>query len=119
MNTKELKITDIEFDSIKQNLKNFLRSQSEFTSYNFEGSALNILLDVMAYNTYYQAFYNNMTINEMFLDSATKRSSLVSIAKHFAYRPKTIKSSRVIVEVTGSPEAINYLVPKGTRIYFK
>jgi hypothetical protein len=116
MNTKELKITDIEFDSIKQNLKNFLRSQSEFTSYNFEGSALNILLDVMAYNTYYQAFYNNMTINEMFLDSATKRSSLVSIAKHFAYRPKTIKSSRVIVEVTGSPEAINYLVPKGTRI---
>ncbi len=85
MKTKELKITEIEFDTIKQNLKNYLKSQSEFTSYNFEGSALNILLDVMAYNTYYQAYYNNMTVNEMFLDSASKRSSIVSIAKHFAY----------------------------------
>ena len=116
MNTKELRITEIEFDLIKQNLKNFLRSQSEFTSYNFEGSALNILLDVLAYNTYYQAFYNNMTVNEMFLDSATKRSSIVSIAKHFAYRPKTIKSSRVVVEISGSPNSIDTYLPKGTRI---
>jgi hypothetical protein len=116
MNTKELRITEIEFDLIKQNLKNFLRSQSEFTSYNFEGSALNILLDVLAYNTYYQAFYNNMTVNEMFLDSATKRSSIVSIAKHFAYRPKTVKSARVVVEITGSPSALGSSVVKGTRI---
>ena len=116
MNTKELRITEIEFDLIKQNLKNFLRSQSEFTSYNFEGSALNILLDVLAYNTYYQAFYNNMTVNEMFLDSATKRSSIVSIAKHFAYRPKTVKSARVVVEITGLPSALGSSVVKGTRI---
>ena len=116
MNTKELRITEIEFDLIKQNLKNFLRSQSEFTSYNFEGSALNILLDVLAYNTYYQAFYNNMTVNEMFLDSATKRSSIVSIAKHFAYRPKTVKSARVVVEITGSPAALGGSVAKGNRI---
>lgn len=116
MNTKELRITEVEFDLIKQNLKNFLKSQSEFTSYNFEGSALNILLDILAYNTYYQAFYNNMTVNEMFLDSATKRSSLVSIAKHFAYRPKTIKSSRVVVEIYGSPSSLSQPIPRGTRI---
>lgn len=117
MNTKELRITEVEFDLIKQNLKNFLKSQTEFTSYNFEGSALNILLDILAYNTYYQAYYNNMTVNEMFLDSATKRSSIVSIAKHFAYRPKTIKSARVIVEMFGSTgSSLNNTVPKGTRI---
>lgn len=117
MNTKELRITEVEFDLIKQNLKNFLKSQSEFTSYNFEGSALNILLDILAYNTYYQAFYNNMTVNEMFLDSATKRSSIVSIAKHFAYRPKTIKSARVIVELYGPPSSsLIGTIPKGTRI---
>jgi len=117
MNTKELRITEIEFDLIKQNLKNFLKSQTEFTSYNFEGSALNILLDILAYNTYYQAFYNNMTVNEMFLDSASKRSSIVSIAKHFAYRPKTIKSARVIVELYGTPtSSLKDPVPKGTRL---
>jgi hypothetical protein len=116
MNTKELRITEVEFDLIKQNLKNYLRSQSEFTSYNFEGSALNILLDILAYNTYYQAFYNNMTVNEMFLDSAIKRSSIVSIAKHFAYRPKTIKSARVLVELFGSPETMQDGFSKGTRI---
>jgi hypothetical protein len=116
MNTKELRITEVEFDLIKQNLKNFLRTQNEFTSYNFEGSALNILLDILAYNTYYQAFYNNMTVNEMFLDSASKRSSIVSIAKHFAYRPKTVKSSRVFVEIYGSPQNLIGGVPKNTRI---
>ena len=116
MNTKELRITEVEFDLIKQNLKNFLRTQNEFTSYNFEGSALNILLDILAYNTYYQAFYNNMTVNEMFLDSATKRSSIVSIAKHFAYRPKTVKSARVLVEIYGAPQFLIDGVPKNTRI---
>lgn len=116
MNTKELKISEIEFDLIKQNLKNFLKSQNEFTSYNFEGSAFNILLDVLAYNTYYQAFYNNMTVNEMFLDSASKRSSIVSIAKHFAYRPRTIRSSRVIVEVSLSGGLSTDSIVRGTKI---
>ena len=116
MNTKELKISEIEFDLIKQNLKNFLKSQNEFTSYNFEGSAFNILLDVLAYNTYYQAFYNNMTVNEMFLDSASKRSSIVSIAKHFAYRPRTIRSSRVIVEVSLSGGLSTDSILRGTKI---
>jgi hypothetical protein len=118
MKTKDLKITDIEFDLIKQNLKNFLKSQQEFTGYNFEGSALNIILDVLAYNTYYQAFYNNMTVNEMFLDSATKRSSIVSIAKHFAYRPKTITSARCEVQITidAGEYPTSGTLPRGTRV---
>ena len=115
MKTKDLRITEIEFDLIKENLKNFLKSQSEFSGYNFEGSALNILLDILAYNTYYQAFYNNMTVNEMFLDSATKRSSIVSIAKHFAYRPKTVTSSRCQVEVT-TTDITETVLPRGTRM---
>ena len=116
MKTKELKITELEFDLIKQNLKNYLKSQSEFTSYNFEGSAINILLDVMSYNTYYQAYYNNMTVNEMFLDSASKRSSIVSIAKHFAYRPRTIRSSRVIAEVVLTSSLSTEKLARGTKI---
>jgi hypothetical protein len=115
MNPKELKITEIEFDVIKQNLKNYLLQQDEFSGYNFEGSALNILLDILAYNTYYQAFYNNMTVNEMFLDSANKRSSIVSIAKHFAYRPRTIKSSRSQVEIT-TTDITKQQYARGSRI---
>lgn len=115
MKTQDLRITEINFDLIKQNLINFLKSQSEFSGYNFEGSALNVLLDVLAYNTYYQAFYNNMTVNEMFLDSATKRSSIVSIAKHFSYRPKTMVSSRVVVDIT-TTDISNTMLPRGTKI---
>jgi len=115
MNLKDLKITEIEFANIKQNLKNYLLNQDEFAGYNFEGSALSILIDVLAYNTYYQAFYNNMTVNEMFLDSATKRSSIVSIAKHFAYRPRTILSARCQVEITTTNTALTE-VPKGTKV---
>jgi len=115
MKTQDLRITEINFDLIKQNLINFLKSQSEFSGYNFEGSALNVLLDVLAYNTYYQAFYNNMTVNEMFLDSATKRSSIVSIAKHFSYRPKTMVSSRVVVDIS-TTDLSNTMLPRGTKI---
>lgn len=115
MKTQDLRIKDIEFDLIKQNLKNFLKSQSEFSGYNFEGSALNILLDVLAYNTYYQAFYNNMTVNEMFLDSATKRSSIVSIAKHFAYRPRTVTSARCEVQIKTN-DISKTIVPRGTKV---
>jgi hypothetical protein len=111
-------ISSIDFNSIKQNLVNFLKSQSKFSGYNFEGSALNILLDVLAYNTYYQSFYNNMVFNEMFLDSATKRSSVVSIAKMLGYTPKSAKSATCIVEITCLPEdlPITQIVPKYTKL---
>ena len=77
----KLSVSELDFDAIKDNLKSYLRDQSEFSDYDFEGSALNILLDVLAYNTHYNAFYLNMIANEMFMDSAALRQSVVSHAK--------------------------------------
>jgi hypothetical protein len=77
-----LRVTELDFDTIKNNLKTFLNQQSEFTDYDFEGSGLNILLDILAYNTHYNAYYLNMVANEAFLDSAQLRDSVVSHAKH-------------------------------------
>lgn len=116
MNIKNLKISELDVLGIKQNLINYLKSQDEFNSYNFEGSALNILLDILSYNTYYNGFYNNITINEMFLDTALKRSSVVSIAKHFNYFPKTITSSTCLVEITAQLNLNNnnFYIPKYT-----
>jgi hypothetical protein len=82
-----LRISELDFDQIKTNLKTFLNAQSEFTDYDFEGSGLSVLLDILAYNTHYNAYLANMLMNEMFLDSAVKRSSAVSIAKHLGYTP--------------------------------
>jgi len=65
-----LQITDLDFDTIKTNLKSYLQQQTEFTDYNFEGSGLSVLLDVLAYNTHYNAYYLNMVANEAFLDTA-------------------------------------------------
>ena len=88
-----LRISELDFDQIKTNLKTFLKAQSEFTDYDFEGSGLSTLLDVLAYNTHYNAYLANMVVNEMFLDSAVKRSSAVSIAKHLGYTPVSARGS--------------------------
>ena len=77
----ELNITELDFDLIKANLRTYLASQSEFTDYDFTGSALSTLLDVLAYNTHYNAVLANMQANEMFIDTAVKRTSVVSLAK--------------------------------------
>ena len=77
---KRLKVTELDFDNVKKNLKTFLKAQTEFKDYNFEGAGMNILLDVLAYNTHYLGFNANMLANEMFLDSASLRSR-VSHAK--------------------------------------
>lgn len=116
MNKKNLKISELDFLGIKQNLLNYLKQQEEFTSYNFEGSALNILLDILSYNTYYNAYYNNITISEMFLDSAIKRSSIVSIAKHLNYFPRTITAPSCLVEIaaTLNDNNNNFYIPKYT-----
>jgi hypothetical protein len=83
-------VANLDFDQIKYNLKEYLRSNSDFTDYDFEGSAFATLLDVLAYNTYYTAFNTNMVANELFLSSATLRDNVVSIAKQLGYRPKSI-----------------------------
>ena len=108
---KKINVTELDFDNIKSNLKNFLKGQSEFQDYDFEGSAMSVLLDVLAYNTHYNALYNNMAINEMFLDSARKRNSIVSISKMLGYTPRSALCAKAIVTVnvttgTSSPAAI-------------
>ena len=85
----QIQMTDLDFNTIKNNLKTFLQSQDTLKDYNYEGSALSTLLDVLAYNTQYNAYYLNMVANEMFLDSAIQRSSVVSQAKLLNYVPKS------------------------------
>jgi hypothetical protein len=97
------RIAELNFDDIKTNLKNFLTNYRDkegnlvFTDYDFEASSLSILLDILAYNTHYNAYYANMVANEMFLDSAVKRESAVSIAKHLGYIPRSFRSARAVV----------------------
>ena len=95
-----LNVTELDFDSIKTNLKNYLRQQSEFQDYDFEGSGLSVLLDILAYNTHYNAYYLNMVANESFMDSAALRNSVVSHAKRVGYTPRSVSSPRAVVNVT-------------------
>lgn len=106
-----LRIAELDFDQIKTNLKNFLQAQDEFSDYDFEGSGLSVLIDLLAYNTHYNAYLANMVVNEMFLDSAVKRSSAVSLAKHLGYVPRSARGARARLDVTvnsptGSPPSL-------------
>ena len=98
--TKRLDVTDLDFDDIKGNLKTFMRNQSEFTDYDFEGSGMNAILDVLAYNTHYLAMNMNMVANEAFLDTASVRSSVVSHAKTLGYTPNSVRAPIANVNVT-------------------
>ena len=105
-----LKISELDFNSIKQNLKTYMRSQTEFADYDFDGSSISVLLDILAYNTHYNAFYLNMLANEMFLDSALLRSSVVSRAKALGYTPRSVTGTSASVDLqifpTGEPATI-------------
>lgn len=92
-------VDSIDFDGIKSNLKNFLRGQQRFKDYDFDGSNLSMLIDVLAYNTYYNSIYNNLAVNEVFIDSASKRSSVVSIAKQLGYTPRSTRSAKGTIKV--------------------
>ena len=100
MANNKINISDLDFDLIKTNLKEFLKTQDQFTDYDFEGSGLNVLLDVLAYNTHYNAMYTNLAINEMFLDSASKRDSVISIANNYGYLPISVTSSKANISMT-------------------
>jgi len=93
-------VANLDFEDIKVALKDYLRAQSEFTDYDFEGSALSTLIDTLAYNTYYTAFNTNMVVNELFIDSATLRDNVVAIAKQLGYRPKSATSPTAYVSFT-------------------
>ena len=95
----KLEISQLDFDGIKDNLKTFLSQQDEFTDYDFEGSGMNVLLDVLAYNTHYLGYNANMLANEMYLDSADQRASVVSLAKQVGYTPKSTSSSTATIDV--------------------
>ena len=95
-----IKVSDLDFDQIRENLKTYLSGQTQFSDYNYEGSALSTLIDVLAYNTHYNALYTNLAVNEMFLDSASKRSSVVSIANNFGYTPLSSVCSKATVDIT-------------------
>jgi hypothetical protein len=113
-----LNVAELDFDTIKQNLKNFLKQQNEFTDYDFDGSGLSVLLDILAYNTHYQAYYLNMIANEAFLDSALLRDSVVSHAKTLGYTPYSKKSSVATINFTVETEnSVSGLltIPKGYR----
>ena len=99
----KLNISELDFAKIKDNLTGFLTSQAEFVGYNFKGSSFDVLLDVLSYNTHYNAFYANMVANEMFLDSATLRDSVVARAKHLGYLPRSAKGSKASVTLTITP----------------
>lgn len=106
------RVTELDFDEIKENLRQYLRSQTAFTDYDFEGSNLSVLMDLLAYNTHYNAVLANMVSNEMFLDSAIKRSSVASLAKHLRYTPRSTRSARakisiVLQNVPGNPIFVN------------
>ena len=101
LNSKgRLEITDLDFDSVKSNFKTFLSQQTEFTDYNFEGSGMAVLMDLLAYNTHYLAFHANMLANEMFIDTALNRDSAVSHAKSLGYLPSSTKSPYAVVTIT-------------------
>ena len=89
-----VQLSNLDFADIKTALKEYLRSQGEFTDFDFEGSVWSNLLDVLAYNTYYTAFNTNMVVNETFLDSATLRDNVVALAKQLGYTPKSATSPK-------------------------
>ena len=95
-----LKVTELDFDTIKTNLKNFMKQQTEFQDYDFEGSGLSVLMDILAYNTHYNAYYINMIANESFLDTALLRNSVVSHAKKLGYTPRSASAPRAVIDIT-------------------
>lgn len=117
-----LRVADLDFSSIKNNLKNFLKSQNTFQDYDFEGSGMSVLLDVLAYNTYYNSFYLNMIANEAFLDTAQDRKNILSHAKLINYVPSSMHGAESLIDIKVTPsatenQAINYIVlDKYTRL---
>ena len=113
----KLRVSELDFNEIRNNLKSFLKSQDKFKDYNFEGSVISSLLDVFAYNTHYNSFYLNMIANEMFLDSAVTRSGLVSLSKLLGYTPRSRVGATANVNLTITPTdaPTNIIVSKNTK----
>ena len=94
------KFTNLDFDQIKTSIKDYLRANSDFTDFDFEGSNFSVLIDTLAYNTYITAFNSNMVVNESFLDSATLRENVVSLARNIGYTPRSRTAARAHVTIS-------------------
>jgi hypothetical protein len=117
MANTNISLVSLDFDSFKQNLKTYLQSTPQFKDYDFEASNISVLLDILAYNTYNNAFYLNMIASEMFLDSAQLRDSVISHAKELNYLPRSFRSSKADLDITinsSDPQKKNITIPKGT-----
>ena len=120
MTHTSINLVGLDFDSLKASLKTYLKAQAQFADYDFDGSNMSVLLDILAYNTYQNAFYLNMVASEMFLDSAQLRSSVVSIAKALNYTPRSAKSSKATLNMQFAQSGLsNFSIPEGTRFIGK
>jgi hypothetical protein len=110
------KITELDYKKLVDSLREYLRNDSRFTDYDFEGSGISMIINLLAYNTLHNAFYVNMVGSEMFLDSADLRESVVSLAKHLNYTPRSVRSSKAFVNISFlNPGTVTQIViPKGT-----
>ena len=111
-------VQNLDFFETKTALKNYLSNQARFADYDFEGSNMNVLLDLLAYNTFYNNYYYNMAISEMFLDSAQERNSMISHAKELNYLPRSRRSAKAVVtfNVTATQSGNFFIIPKDTKI---
>ena len=111
-------VTNLDFFETKAALKTFLSNQTRFADYDFEGSNMNVLLDLLSYNTFYNNYYYNMAISEMFLDSAQERNSMISHAKELNYLPRSRRSAKAIVtfNINANQAGNFFIIPKDTKI---
>lgn len=120
MTHTSINLVGLDFDTLKASLKTYLKAQAQFADYDFDGSNMSVLLDVLAYNTYQNAFYLNMVASEMFLDSAQLRNSVVSIAKALNYTPRSTKSARATIDAQFAQSNLSsFTIPEGTRFIGK
>ena len=113
--SNKLVISDYDFDAIKVNLKSFLQGQTEFQDYDFEGSSLNILLDILSYNTHYLAYLANMATNELYLDSADIRNNIGSLAKMIGYTPSSPRAPMASIDIqVNNATGTSLTMSKGT-----
>ena len=113
----KLRVSELDFDQIKTNFKSYLKEQDIFRDYNLDGSTISHLLDVLSYNTHYNAFYLNMIANEMFIDSAVTRNAMISLAKMLGYTPKSRTGARANVDISITPDdsPSNVTIVKNTK----
>jgi hypothetical protein len=116
MANNSISLVNLDFDTLKTQLKTYLKGQAQFSDYDFDGSNMSVLLDILTYNTHLNAFYLNMVASEMFLDSAQLRNSAVSIAKALNYTPRSSKSAKALLDLRFAQSGLNsFTIPSGTR----